>query len=58
MQGRQGYRVQGSVVTKLLSLDCNAALRLALLEKNTRTEGEPNFRSSSPPAYLFSDLSK
>lgn len=22
MQGRQGYKVQGSVVTKLLSLDC------------------------------------
>lgn len=56
MQRRQSYKVQGSVVTKLLSLDCWHYPEVGFLEKKTHTKGESQFRSSSRVVCVFPEL--
>lgn len=53
MQGRQGYKVQGSVVTKLLSLDCQHWPQFGSLGEKSPNEGEPVFPPSSALACLW-----
>lgn len=53
MRGRQGYKVQGSIVTKLLSLDCQHCLEFDSLEKKICDEGEPDFRLTSTATSIF-----
>lgn len=52
MQWRQSYKVQGSMVTKLHSLDCWHP-GVGFLVKKTHSKGEFNFRSSWSIVYIY-----
>lgn len=54
-QWRQSYKVQGSMVTKLHSLDCWHYPEVGFLVKKTHSKGEFNFRSSWSIVYIFSE---
>lgn len=51
-QGRQGYKVQGSMVTKLLSLDCQHWPQFGSFGEESHNEGESVFPPSSALACL------